>query len=187
MKEKKCRVCRCSYQPNKPLQQVCSVSCAIELANKKKVSLKRTADRLERAETRKRKEDIKTRAEWLREAQIAVNAYIRERDKNQPCISCGCILQGELLGGGFDAGHYRSRGSAPHLRFDLRNIHGQCKRCNRYLSGNVNNFRDGLLHRIGIESLLALESDNTPRKWSIDDLKEIKALYKRKLKELKDG
>ena len=187
MKAKKCRVCKSEFQPTKPLQAVCSIPCAIAHADKSKQALKRTADRLERAETRKRIADLKTRSEWIREAQNAVNAYICERDKQKGCISCGVALSDSVVGGGCDAGHYRSRGSSPHLRFDIRNIHGQCKRCNRYLAGNVTEYRTGLINRIGIEALEALESDNTPRKFTIDELKDIKALYKRKLKELKNG
>lgn len=121
----------------------------------------------------------------MKEAQIAFNAYVRERDKNQPCICCGQPLGAQQVGGGFDAGHYRSVGSAPHLRFDERNCHGQRKSCNRYGSGRAVDYRLGLIARIGLAEVESLEADNDPKKYSIDDLKAIKAKYKAKLKELK--
>lgn len=121
----------------------------------------------------------------MKEAQIAFNAYVRERDKNQPCICCGQPLGAQQVGGGFDAGHYRSVGSAPHLRFDERNCHGQRKSCNRYGSGRSVDYRLGLIARIGLAEVESLEADNDPKKYSIDDLKAIKAKYKAKLKELK--
>lgn len=126
---------------------------------------------------------LKKRADYLKEAQQAFNAFIRERDKSKPCISSGRPLQQEALGGGFDCGHYRSVGSAPHLRFDERNAHGQSKHDNRYLAGNAVEYRKGLIQRIGLAAVEALEADNTPRKYSIEDLQAIKQHYKKLLKE----
>ena len=82
------------------------------------------------------------------------------------------------------AGHYRSRGSAPHLRFNEDNVHAQRKQCNRYGSGNVVGYRLGLIERIGLEAVEALEADNAPRKYTAEDLKAIKADYTRKAREL---
>jgi hypothetical protein len=46
-------------------------------------------------------------------------------------------------------------------------------------------YRIGLIKRIGIEEVEALECDQDSRNWSVPDLKAIKALYREKLKELK--
>lgn len=141
----------------------------------------------ERKEIRARKAAIKPRSAWLKEAQAAFNAYIRERDKAQPCICCGQPLTAEAVGGGYDCGHYRSTGSAPHLRFDERNAHGQRKVCNRWGAGRAVDYRIGLVARIGWAAVEALEADNQARKYSIDELKRIKVEYKQKLKCLKGG
>lgn len=101
------------------------------------------------------------------------------------CISCGANCGATAVGGDGDAGHFRSRGSAPHLRFDERNCHLQCKKCNRYLSGNVANYRIGLIERIGLDAVDALESDQEPRNHTIDDLREIKARYTKLANDLK--
>lgn len=144
---------------------------------------------MQRKATKERKEKLKTRRDYINEAQVAVNAYVRYRDKDKPCICCGKPLSdgcGSGVGGSYDAGHYRSTGSAPHLRFDAdRNIHGQRKACNRYGSGRAVDYRIGLIARIGLQAVEALEADNTPRKWTIDELKAIRDRYRAKLKELK--
>ena len=116
----------------------------------------------------------------MRETERSVNAYVRTRDKGMPCISCGRFHDGQ-----WHAGHYRSKGSAPHLRFDAeRNIFRQCAPCNTYLSGNLINYRRGLIARIGIADVELLEADSTPRKYTIDELKAIKAKYTAMTKEL---
>ncbi len=175
---KKCRHCKASFQPSKPLQVACSPLCAIEIAK-----VKRIKD--ERKDARERREKIKTVSDLKKEAETAVHAYVRSRDEGKPCISCGTPLTAEGVGGGFDAGHYRSRGAADHLRYDAdRNIFGQCKQCNRYLSGNAVAMRKGMIDRVGIGVVDAVENDNTAHKWTRDELIGIKAEYVKKRKAL---
>lgn len=162
------------------IQAACGPSCAESMAVTKRQKAERKADRAKR-------EKLKTRSDWMREAQAAFNAFIRARDYGLPCICCGQYGNGWTRGGEFDAGHYRSRGAAPHLKFDQRNVHAQLKKCNRYASGNVVGYRKGLIERIGLASVEALEADETPAKWSIDDLKAIRDKYRRLARELKNG
>lgn len=173
---KPCKVCQTPFSPVRPMQAVCSPSCAM-----KKV---RAEKKHERETTRARKERIKTIPELIREAQTAFNAYIRARDKDKPCICCGQALGVGEVGGGFDAGHYRSTGSASHLRFHPDNCHAQRKVCNRYGAGRAVDYRMGLIQRIGLARVEALEYDNTPHKWTAEELRAIKQTYKNKLKEL---
>lgn len=173
----RCKICRQSFQKRSISHLVCSYECSLQL-----VTLER--QKREKKELRIAKEKLKTRRDYLKEAQIAFNAYIRARDSNRPCICCGIPLVANAIGGGFDCGHYRSVGSAPHLRFDEHNAHAQRKQCNRWGSGRAVDYRLGLIHRIGMEAVEALESDQTTKHYSIDDLKAIKAEYKLKLKQL---
>ena len=174
---KTCRYCGVDFEPVRPLQSVCGFMCA-----KKIVKQDRKA---ERQNLKKRKDAIKTIPDLIKEAQHAVNSYIRLRDAGLPCISCGKPPTDTGFHGGRDAGHYRSIGSASNLRFNEDNIHAQCVRCNQWKAGNAVEYRIGLIARIGEDRVLALESNNDPHKWTREELIEIKETYKNKLKFLK--
>ena len=83
-----------------------------------------------------------------------------------------------------DAGHYRSTGSADHLRFDEDNCHAQRSDCNRYGAGRAVDYRIGLIGRIGLERVEALEARNDTTKWTREGLREIRDTYRAKAKEL---
>jgi hypothetical protein len=126
----------------------------------------------------------KTRGYWIERAQVAFNQFIRLRDRlaGHACISSGVPL--DWTANAVDAGHYRSRGSAPHLRFDERNCHAQSKRENRYLAGNVTGYRRGLIQRYGVDFVEALESDQSTSKWSIAEIQQIEKTYKARAKQM---
>ena len=137
--------------------------------------------RQHKQETKTRKDKIKSKTQWLAEAQAAFNAYIRARDHGQGCISCGTNKQGIQ----YHAGHYRTRKAAPQLRFDESQVFLQCSSCNNHLSGNLINYRRELLNRIGQAEMDRIECDNSEARFTIEDAKRIKAQYKAKLAELK--
>lgn len=176
-KTRKCRVCHAEYEQRQSFAVWCSPACGSVLAFQRLAKAKKAAKAKERKADQVKREKLKTRGDYIREAQTAFNKYVRLRDSGKGCISCGSACGEGSIGGSGDAGHFRSRGSAPHLRFDERNCHLQCKRCNRYLSGNVADYRVGLVKRIGIDAVLALEYDQEPRRHTVDDLKAIKAKY----------
>lgn len=174
VKQKKCRRCKSSFTPFQTTQIACSVKCALYLAKSSREEKQRKSDKV-------RLESLKTASDYIKEAQDVINKYVRIRDSNKPCISCGCDLKDSFLtGGGVDAGHYRSRGAASHLRFNVLNIHSQCKRCNRYLGGNYSEYRIKLIDRIGLDYVEKLENNNTPTKFTIDYLKRIKRIFNKK-------
>ena len=185
MKTKTCKVCKAEYQPQKMGQRVCSPECAISLAISERGKAEKVAQVREKRADKVKRDKLKSKAQWMSEAQVAFNQFIRLRDQHagHACISSGKPL--DWNGNAVDAGHYRSRGSAPHLRFDERNCHAQSKHDNRYASGNVVGYRAGLIERIGLEAVEALEADQTPRRHTINDLKEIKAYYKSLANELR--
>lgn len=189
LKPKKCVVCQQAFTPFRPLQVACSIECAAKYG-KAKAEVKRAKERVqakkeERARHIARKHQLETVPELIKKAQQAFNAYIRARDRGKPCISCGAPLRDGGRGGGdYDAGHYCSVASAGHLRFDEANCHGQCKHCNRYLSGNVVAYRAGLIERIGLAEVERLECDNAPRKWDKDALRELAMKYRKMAREL---
>lgn len=115
-------------------------------------------------------------------AQREVNRYVRERDRGLPCISCDVPVNYD---GQWTAGHYRTTAAAPHLRFNLDNLAKQCGQCNYHKSGNIPAFRIGLIARIGLARVEALENDNSTKKWERDELIAIRKEYLGKWKALR--
>ena len=179
---KKCRLCKSEFEPINSLDRYCKWQCALTDVRDKRVKKEK---RIFNAETRRRKQSIKTRSDWIKEAQVEFNAFIRSRDSLKGCISCTDTLRDIYTGGQYDAGHYRSRGSAPELRFHEDNCFKQCKKCNRQLSGNVVEMRKGILKRIGQERLDAIEGPHEPKKYTIEELKEIKKHYREKCRRIR--
>lgn len=140
------------------------------------------ADRLEASRRmRERKEKLKSRPDWLKDLQRVFNEFIRLRDVDLPCISCGRYHKGQ-----YHAGHYRSVGACPELRFNEDNAHKQCSACNSHLSGNILEYRLGLIEKIGLERVEFLErKDHPPLKLSVEEIKDLIKVYKAKCKELK--
>ena len=184
-----CKVCKAEYTPRNSMAVVCSVGCALSLAKSVNAKIAKREQAMEQRKRRKadlfRRELLKTRSQWTKEAQAAFNAFIRARDADKPCICCGLPLHSGDVGGSFDCGHYRSVGSAPHLRFHEDNAHGQRKQCNRWGAGRAVDYRLGLIARIGLERVEALEADQEPRKYTVNELKLIKSKYAAKAKALK--
>lgn len=173
-KKKKCKVCGTKYSAISPLQRACSLPCAVKIA--KEIEKKNARKRL-----REGRERLKTRSDYMKEAQIEFNRFIRARDSGLPCISCGAGDRNCKR----NAGHYLSVGSHPELRFSEDNCHGQCERCNTYLSGNLVEYRKGLVQKIGITRVELLEGPHPPQKYTIEELINLRDHYRVKLKALK--
>ena len=173
-KAKSCEVCERVFVPERMGQLVCRPACAMARV--------RQAKKAERESIRARKEAIKSRADWAREAQTAFNAFIRARDDGLPCISCGRHHQGQ-----WHAGHYLSTGARPELRYTESNVHRQCAPCNTHLSGNAVLYRIGLIERIGLEAVEGLEGPHEMPKWTADELRGIRDHYRQKLKDTLKG
>lgn len=167
MKPKRCKNCRSQFAPSRPMQRACSPSCALDLVKQANAKAERKADKT-------RREKLKHRSQWLKEAQQAFNAWIRKRDEALPCVSCGRHHDGK-----WNAGHYLSTGARPELRFDEANVHKQCEPCNSFLSGNIVLYRAELIRRIGPLEVERLEGQHAPRKYTIDELREIRDTYRR--------
>lgn len=180
MRQKTCISCKKKFIPERALQRACSYKCALDVAAIKREKAEKRKAHEERQQLKADKEKIKSRREWIQDVQKAVNSYIRARDHGMPCISCGKETKA-----GDHAGHWKPTSSSPELRFEELNIHLQCVQCNLHLHGNVAKYREGLIQRIGLDKVEWLESKHLPKNYSIEELKELKALYKQKLKERK--
>lgn len=179
VKQKKCKNPSCGqkFTPKMTTQKVCSYKCAVNIARINGEAKKAKEVRKYTAEAKKR---LKTRSDWIKDAQKIVNEYVRIRDQKRPCISCGEVGNG--LSNYFDAGHYRSRGSAPHLRFYTLNIWKQCKRCNLQLSGNIVEYRKGLIDILGSDKVELIESMNNELKPDIEYLQRLIKVFRKKIR-----
>ena len=175
-KQRKCKNPDCGkmYVPYSTLSRACSGKCAlvlVKIANEKKW----------RKEKKERRNKLKTLGEWTKEAQVMFNKFIRLRDKDLPCISCGTTNPNIQ----YAAGHYRSVGACPELRFCEQNCFKQCNsNCNNFLSGNLIEYRINLIIRIGLDRVVELESKHEPKHYIIQDVKDIREYYRLKIKEM---
>ena len=166
---KKCKVCKQKFEAKySTLQATCAEpSCMIAYSQQQK------AKQVKR-DIAKRKEKLKTLADYKRELRAVLHKYVRLRDIKRGCISCGRELIGK-----YDAGHFLSAGAFPNLAFNPLNIHGQCVRCNQHLHGNLIAYSERLPHRIGqhnYELLLSLRNSRTSM--TIDEAKALILKYK---------
>ena len=131
-----------------------------------------------------KKKSLLKKSDYIKKAQAAVNAYIRARDYGKPCVSCGSMPD-QKRGGTIDAGHYRSRGSAGHLRFNTFNIAAQCVKCNRYGAGNAVDFRLELINRLGLEIVERIEADQQRRDFTTEYLERIAKIFNKRARQVK--
>ncbi|WP_095058048.1 recombination protein NinG [Pseudomonas sp. Irchel s3f7] len=202
-RRKRCPSCLVMFAPARASQAVCGeIECAIAHGQSEKgqeTARKALAD-IGRRDIKVRKEALKSRGDHLKDAEKAVRDYRRTYEViiGSGCISCGesqesiLAAQGWKTGGAFDAGHFLGKGARPELRLIPANIWLQCKSCNSgsYMHARKGHtvsqgFRVGLIARIGLEAVEALEADHEPRKYTVDELKAITAEYRAKTRELK--
>ncbi len=172
--------CRGPFVPQRLGQAVCSPACAIIDAPRNQAKARKALAQVERKEIKLRKEALKSRADHMKDTQQAFNEWVRYRDAALPCVSCGRHHEGK-----YDAGHYRTVGSNPALRFEPLNCHKQCVPCNQHKSGNVIEYRLELVRRIGIDKVEWLEGPHEPKKYTIEELKALTAKYRALTRELK--
>lgn len=188
---RKCTVCREWFHPARAEQYVCSYECACvhgkaandaAKAEKQRKEKKRRLEevRADRQRQAERRMAVKPLSYFIKQAQHAFNEFIRYRDRELPCISCGRHHDGQ-----YHAGHFRTTGASPELRFDEDNCHKQCSACNNHLSGNLTAYRPALIAKIGQARFDALMGPHALPKWTRDDYIRIRDEYRAKLRDLK--
>ncbi|EMV1606754.1 recombination protein NinG [Enterobacter hormaechei] len=189
-KPKKCAHCGETFTPDRDLQKVCGPLCAIG-HNRALKAKKAEAERKDKLKMRKKA--LQPRGYFLKKAQTAFNAFIRERDVGKACPSCGEYHPPMIFGGQWDCGHFMSVGARPELRFEEKNAYRQCKACNggagRFTAKNKTvhaRYRETLINWYGLELVEWLEGPHEAKNYSKEDLEEIAAKYRRKTRELKN-
>ena len=170
----RCKNCKEKFEPIRFNAKYCLKDECVRafVAEAKEKQWKQTKTRM--------KADLKTTSDWLKEAQVVFNKYIRERDKGLNCISCDKPPLKK------NCGHYYSQGGHSNVRFDEDNCHLQCEHCNTYLSGNLLNYQIGIEKRIGADRLIELQGRaHLEKRWSVDEIKELIKKYKEMYNQLK--
>lgn len=169
----RCKICRADYVKRSISHKACSPDCALIFAAQERVNAENKAHKLKLI-------DIKPLSYWKAKTQQAVNAYVRARDGNEPCISCGRHHTGQ-----YHAGHYLTTAAHPELRYNPDNIHKQCSACNNHKSGNISEYRPRILAKIGQDRLDWIEGPHPPAKYTRQDLQAIEADFKARLKSMR--
>jgi hypothetical protein len=171
----KCKLCGEQFIRQYSLKQnCCSIEHTLQYLRQKE---KKTTAKLQRKEQTELREKLKTYSQKLNEAKKVFQKWIRIRDADKPCISCGTTVSIPF----WDGGHYKKAELYRGVIFDEDNVHKQCRKCNFYLDGNELNYRRGLIDRIGKDKVEELEerAEQTKKeKYSDEFLKSIKTKYK---------
>ena len=178
LNSRKCKECGCIFKKERPLQFVCSPKCAASYSSKQRL---KQVSKEWREEKKVLREKLKSQADYVKDLQTVFNQYIRLRDKDLPCVSCGIRICEE-----FHAGHYIAT-TYQVLRFNEFNVWKQCSRCNTHLRGNTVPYRIELINRIGLTEVEKLENKRHEiSKLSIPDLKAKIVHYKAQIKILSE-
>ena len=182
-KSRRCSQCKCKVPVEEALtsslRAFCSYSCLTAYAKSDKGQ--KAVKTAKSKELRERKQKLLTYSDHIKLAQAAFNKYVRIRDEEKPCISCGSAPVEQRVGGMRDCGHYLSRGAhGNYVRYRLDCTASQCVHCNRYLSGNVANFRLGLISRWGADRITALEDGVCVVKFSTEYLIRLRDIFTRR-------
>jgi hypothetical protein len=169
LKPKKCKACKGIFVPWRGLQKVCSPSCAIIFQRQEKTRKEKQCAAKELRDGRKR---LMTLSDHMKKAQGQFNRWIRLRDADLPCISCG-----RNTGAKMNCGHYLAIGSHPEHRFSETNCNKQCEKCNSWLSGNQAAYRINLIEKIGLEAVEELEGPHPPLRLRVEEVNAIEQDY----------
>lgn len=200
---RKCTVCREWFHPTRDGQFVCSFECASAHGKatndaakaekqRKEQKLRLEEEKAGRKRRKAKREELRPTSYFKAQAQQAFNNFIRFRDRDLPCPSCGETHPPMLHGGQWDCGHFKSVGANPELRFEERNAHKQCKSCN----GGAGNFtakeatvskqyEAGLVQRYGQEYVDWLNGPHPMTNYRREDYIRIRDEYRSKLRDLK--
>lgn len=143
--------------------------------------VKKATEKENKRKTKEQREALKSIARLIQEARVPFQKWIRIRDANEACISCGDV-NAKI----WHSGHYKKAELFTGIIFNEYNVNKQCEKCNTFLNGNESEYRIGLVKKIGHKAVLQLEeSANHLRqyKFSRQEIKDIKTKYQKRLKD----
>ncbi len=183
MNKKRCKHCNKLFRPERNFVKCCSYECTIDYVSNKDNLKELITDgkKIQKKQATKRKTEFKQsdKSHLKQVAQKTVNEYVRLRDKDLPCISCGHDFKN---GRQMHCGHFRPMGNNQQLRYYTLNTFGQCSICNNHLSGNLIPYRENLIKKLGLEKVEQIESNNTTKKYDTLYLNKLIKVFKKKIK-----
>jgi len=173
VKPKKCawKPCGKDFKQFKTTDKFCSRACYLLDFTQKEIDKK----------VKDMKVGLRKLSEYEDMAKKVFQKWIRIRDANLNCISCGTSISPV-----WDGGHYAKAELYSGLIFHPKNCHKQCRKCNFYLGGNEANYRLGLINRYGsgyVEEIEALKIELKDKKYTREELIQITNTYKQKIKD----
>ena len=173
---KTCRQCKAEFEPQyNSTQVVCGHECAVIYTRSQSVAKRKRAINLR---TKNDRERIKTISDHKRQTQQIFNNFIRLRDSDRPCISCGqSPNQGQR-----HASHYRPRSTASQLAYNFLNCWASCAQCNGVKSGNISEYRLALVKILTPGQLAGIENNTQKVKYTKEYLKRLQDILKRRIK-----
>lgn len=170
----KCKQCGKQFTQFNSLNKVCGFKCAIELGKLKpvKINEKRVNSQLKK----EAREKLETYSQKVNKVKVIFQKWIRERDKNEPCISCGTTKASM-----WHASHFKKAETFSGVIFNELNVWRACSKCNVFLNGNELKYRENLVKKLGlkiVEDLEELADKTRTYKYTSDELQQIKTKYK---------
>lgn len=180
---KKCKnpACGQKFTPQRMGQAVCGYQCGLAIKDVNQEKAKKAIAHEGRKAHKEAKERVKPRQKWLKEAEAAVNKYVRLRDAHLGCVSCD---KPATWSGQWHASHLRSVGASSATRYNLWNIHKSCSVCNTHLSANLSEYLPRVREKIGDAKVDWLYTQNQAVTYSIEYLKRLKSVFTKKAKRL---
>lgn len=186
-----CKICKKRFKPATLYEHWCCdehkeglIKVLAEKARQQRIQAQERHRKKEAQQGRQslkvRKLAVKPLSYFAKQAQTEFNAYIRERDAALPCISCSRFHEGQ-----YHAGHYRTVGANPELRFSEANCHKQCAPCNNHLSGNIEKYTPAIIAKIGTTAYQQLMGPHETARYRREDYERIRDEFKAKRKTLK--
>lgn len=174
----KLKLCRGQCSLELPLEAFTSTRAkrckSCEIIHKMEQQKASRTRQIERLTTKKQKKQVvKSVRELQKQAQVVFNKWIRERDKDEPCISCHQIKDK------YHAGHFVAQGFSGFLRYYENNCHKQCVGCNLFKRGNLLEYRESLVKKLGEKEVNWMwEHRHDTKKYTREELLEIIERYK---------
>lgn len=182
-KTKRCKACKDTFIPARPMQHVCSTGCAVAVVTAKREKERERKELEERRETRAKLRKLDGRKYWLPKAREAAQEYARVRDHADGCISCD--KGPHWTGGVWHGSHFRSVAAASAVQLNLWNIHKACNQCNTMKGGNIHGYTPRIVEKVGQEKVDWLKSQNQLAAFTVEYLERYCRVIRKRTRRMK--